>query len=131
MHLIFDDSLKTGITDIDIQHNFLFEAINSLETIDLKSNDLLFTLYNIEEYALNHFKTEEEYMYKYKYPDIVEHIIQHKNFSLKYNVLKKEFEEKGLTKECLMKLRFFLSNWIIEHYTTIDVKMAKFIKNCI
>ena len=131
MALVFDESLKTGITDIDIQHNFLFEAINSLENISLleSNDDMWLTLCKIEQFTQNHFKTEENYMLKYKYPDTQEHITQHNSFLDKYTLLKKDFEEEGLSENYLINLRMFLSGWIIDHYTNTDVKMAEFLRS--
>jgi len=126
----FDESLLTGISDIDFQHKFIFQAINSLEDTDTYKDEqnLFFTICEIEEYASKHFQTEEEYMIKYNYPAINEHISQHRDFTEKYLKLKEEFEEKGLREEYLKHLRTFLSEWIIKHYTTIDVKMAAFLR---
>jgi len=131
MAINYDDSLLTGIRDIDIQHKLLFDAINSLEDLEEKESteDLWFVVCNIEEYASVHFKTEEEYMFKFRYPETDEHVDQHREFLEKYNVIKQEYEEKGLTKEYFQNLKNFLKEWIIEHYSNVDLKMAMFIRN--
>jgi len=133
MTLIFEDSLLTGITDIDIQHEFLFDAINSLEDFicNKNGNDLWFTLCNLEEYASKHFQTEEEYMLKYNYPEMDEHVEQHREFSKNYTLIKKDFNENSIDENYIISLKAFLENWIVQHYTELDVKMARFIKNSI
>jgi len=129
MYLKIDENFITGINDIDIQHKFLFEAINNLADFHKNRGNLWSVMCNIQEYASVHFSTEENYMQKYNYPEIEEHIKEHKLFSEKYLVLKKELLEKGMTDEFLEKLRSFLAGWIVAHYTDIDIKMADFIKN--
>ncbi len=131
MGLKFDESLLTGIQDIDIQHKLFFDAINGLEGLEEKQNadDLWFVVSNIEEYARSHFQTEEEYMRKFMYPDTDEHLDQHREFLGKYKKLKKDFEEKGITIDYMEILKVFLEEWIIQHYSCIDQKMAIYIRN--
>jgi len=129
MELKIDENFITGINDIDIQHKFLFEAINSLADFHKNRGNLWSVMCNLQEYASVHFQTEEEYMTKYSYPEIEEHIKEHRLFSERYVALKKELIEKGMTDEFLGKLRNFLAGWIVAHYTDIDIKMANFIKS--
>ncbi|MEI8390448.1 MAG: hemerythrin family protein [bacterium] len=128
MLIKFDDSLLTGITDIDIQHKYLFNAINSLEDIDNHEEQLRFAICDIEEYASEHFKTEEQYMAECKYPETEEHIKEHQEFSENYKALQSILDKHDVSDDFLIELKSFLANWIVKHYTEIDVKMAKFIK---
>ncbi len=128
MLIKLDDTLITGIKDIDIQHKLLFDAINSLEN-NSDPEQIWFTLCDVEEYASVHFKTEENYMIELNYPDIDEHVKEHKVFLKKYKVLKDELEKQGASEEFLHKLRSLLVEWIIAHYIDIEVKMAKFLRS--
>jgi len=127
--LKIDDSFITGIDDIDAQHKFLFDAINSLANFNNNRENLWFVICEIEEYASVHFQTEEKYMIDFNYPHIDDHIKEHRAFSKRYNVLKEELTEHGMTDDFLERLRFFLVSWIIAHYTNIDIKMVNFIKS--
>ena len=128
MLIKMDESLITGICDIDAQHELLFDAINNLAAITKNKQDLWFVVEDIKKYAAIHFQTEEKYMREYNYPEIEEHIKEHADFSEKFVILRQELEENGLSENFVQNFRIFLVRWIMNHYTNIDVKMAEFIK---
>jgi len=128
MFIKIDESFITGISDIDTQHKFLFDAINSLADFKKNRSKLWSVICDIQEYASVHFQTEEKLMTELNYPHIDEHISEHRAFSEKYGALKKELIENGMSDSFLEQLRSFLVSWIIAHYTNIDIKMVAFIK---
>lgn len=121
-------NLITGIEEIDIQHLDLFKAMEDFD-YKKKSKEALWTvLMQIETYAQIHFETEEKYMKNFEYPLMEEHIAAHRKFVEDYTVLKKELEKIGLSEKFVENLQRFLLDWIFNHYTDIDTKMADFIK---
>lgn len=122
-------NLITGIDEIDIQHQDLFDAIKELDSKNKNKADLWNILIQIEIYAGIHFDTEEKYMQKFEYPLIEEHITAHRKFVEDFTKLKKDFNKIGFSEKFVEDFQKFLINWLLNHYTDIDVKMADFIKN--
>ncbi len=85
-----------GIIEIDAQHRRLFQIYNNLieamyQGVGVKElgnalNDLL-------EYSVVHFMTEENYMEKYRYPELENHRAIHKEFRDRFYKLHKDFHE--------------------------------------
>lgn len=131
MTLNWDDSLKTGIKEIDEQHKELFGLFNEIRAIPIskdkeKLKELIQALRN---YSLKHFAAEEYYMKTFGY----EHYEYHKFLHEKIN---EEFEKvaaKLLTDEHLMAILptivSFVEIWIQDHYKIADIKMAQFLRS--
>ncbi len=121
-------NLITGIEDIDTQHSDLFYAIKDFDFNKKTEEALWAILIEIEIYTQVHFETEEKYMEKFNYPLIEEHIIEHRLFTKNFTELKKNFDNEGFSKIFVEDFQKFLMDWLLKHYTEIDVKMADFIK---
>ena len=66
MKFIWNDTYQIGLKEIDEQHRTYFDIVNELDSyIHLKKLDdkeiILACMRKLENYALNHFATEEEY----------------------------------------------------------------------
>ena len=74
--LEWDDKYCVGITIIDVAHKGLFgiinKAIHAKEQSDNKK-ELYEVLEEMTKYALGHFKTEEDYMREFNYPEYKYH----------------------------------------------------------
>ena len=128
MIIEFNESLITGIIDIDMQHKNLFDSINKLSQNPGDSSQTWSVLLDIQAYASEHFETEEPCMRQFNYPEIEEHIKEHKKFLEDFKKIKEEFEKTGFAVDFSLKLQSFLAEWITNHYKEIDVKMADFLK---
>lgn len=129
--LVFEESMKTGIRDIDFQHMMLYEAVNSLAGVEPDCPDdkgLWFTINDIQEYATRHFETEEEFMRKCNYPLIKEHAKEHECFIARYSSLKNIIQKENLTGEDVSKLHSFLQEWVSVHYTDNDRHLIEFLR---
>ncbi len=121
---------SVGNDEIDNQHKKLIELIN--KTYDLlSSNEKIEKLNEIiaelEDYAIYHFKTEEEKFEKYQYPNKEEHINEHKEFIKKVKQYKDCIKkEKQIRKFDIFN---FLRNWLHTHIVKKDKDYAKFFKN--
>jgi hemerythrin len=128
--IIWDDSLKTGISIIDEQHEQLFETINKFEKFKESNTGLKEILIELQTYMTRHFITEEEYMRYTEYPDYINHKKAHDKFLDDY----RELIKKNLTNDCILNsglaLTKFAEDWLTEHYTNTDIKMAKHIRSC-
>ena len=127
-------SLKTGINEIDEQHQILVEMINEAnvklrETVEKDHVERM--MRDLMNYALYHFDTEEELMVGNDYfgmrPDEAEkHSLEHRNFS--DTVANLHHDLKKGTPVHREDLMIFLNNWLVNHIQNTDMRLADFIK---
>jgi hemerythrin-like metal-binding protein len=127
--LNWDESKSVGFAAIDEQHKVLFGIFNTLcramdtgqewPTVNRAVTELL-------DYTVTHFRDEERLMRYYNYPDIVRHLAEHAAFLDKVGQFEfgKMMRDPGLANEIFM----FLTDWLVEHISTVDVDMGKFIR---
>ena len=130
MTISWNDNLKTGIHDIDEQHQQLFETINKLEKFKESNIGLKDVLVELQTYMLRHFKTEEEYMRYTNYPDYTAHKNAHDKVLEDYREIMKKDLATDFALNPRMELTTFIEDWLTDHYTNTDVKMADYIRNC-
>jgi len=81
--ITFWNELSIGNSDVDHEHQQLLEIYNDL--VDLiqqkKSRDDFARILSLmTDYSLIHFKKEEDYMRRFSYPKLVEHVNYHKSY---------------------------------------------------
>ncbi len=83
----------------------------------------------LQRYSLEHFRTEEEYMFKYEYPGTDEHIRCHNTF--RENIIKvKEFIQRHPTSsEALQLVESIMVRWYLDHIQGVDQQFASFLKD--
>ena len=120
---------EVKIDEIDQQHRKLFSMINELFASMKEGRteaSIVETVNGMLDYTQYHFKTEEDYMIKFKYPGYKRHKKEHDKFVNEvlefYNKLQKG--EQGVTLEVLV----FLKDWIINHINGIDRKYVGLFK---
>lgn len=132
----WDNAYSVKIPLIDEQHKKLFlisEKIHSL-FLDFKNDNskdkqvLLESLFELIQYTNYHFTQEEKLMHSYNYPDIDEHIKEHKSF-IKYLNNMDYYNNVENFEEVLENLIAFLSKWIFSHIMNTDFKYSDFLKN--
>ena len=119
------EEYKIGVEYIDEQHNKLFELANQAYLVlkDDYSLDKYDKIVNIveelAEYAVFHFKSEEEYMESINYKGLAAQRIEHEKFV-------KTIDETDLRHidenqdEGLRKILNFLNDWLTEHILKSD-----------
>jgi len=126
----WDDSFSINMPEIDGQHKKLLDIINELHDSLLtngnreSSSVTKNALQSLKDYAWNHFRFEEEYMRKIKYPDLENHAELHLNFYMQILEYIKE-EKKGkpaLTSEIMQSAM----SWLRTHLLSEDQKFAGF-----
>ena len=125
----WNDSLSVGIEDIDDDHKRLLSFyIRMVELLQGEANTEEFVniLTEMTNYALVHFKTEEDYMESISYPKLKEHKEIHEEYRLKVALFNANYFNVNSTspREVLM----FLKNWWLNHIKTHDTEYAKFAK---
>lgn len=123
----WDDSLSVNVKEIDEQHKKLVDLINKLTDAMSagKAKQILGNILNeLASYTVIHFKTEEKYFDKFKYPFTISHKKEHNDFIKKINDFKRDFESgKALLSVEIMK---FLKDWLIKHIKGSDKKYSEF-----
>jgi hemerythrin len=120
------DEYETGVPIIDEQHKHLFEIgnnayelLNNTLTID-KYDKIIHVIEELRDYAVFHFKYEEEYMLSINYKKFLSHKVEHDEFI-------KRVDEVDLTlidesqNEYILSLLQFVYKWISEHILVKDL----------
>ncbi|AET70337.1 hemerythrin-like metal-binding domain-containing protein [Desulfosporosinus orientis DSM 765] len=116
---------EIGVELIDKQHQHLLEIGNSI--YDLLENYLLADKYDkiveiineLREYTKYHFKTEEGYMLKIKYPKYFDQKNEHDDFIAKIDEINLNDVDENQDKY-IRDLLMFVFNWTIEHILKKD-----------
>jgi hemerythrin len=107
---------------IDIQHQaFVFilnKLLDSLNEIDKMKVGLKEVFDGIEDYATNHFATEEKYFCDFHYAEKDQHILLHKNFIKKMEEFRLLYEEDKIS--TAFNLADFLEDWLFNHIQNVD-----------
>lgn len=75
------EEYSVNVKEIDIQHQKMLQLVNNLHSAveaRIGKNDLKDLLVELVEFTRMHFSTEEKYMKKYDYPELVKHHKEHK-----------------------------------------------------
>lgn len=123
------DKYHFSVEIIESGHKKLMKIIGDAVKARQHNNDpeeIADVLYEMTQYALNHFKAEEKYMQKYEYAEYELHKKEHKGFMLKIvdycnRTMKRDYD---ITDELLE----YLSQWLINHIKRSDKKFAEAIK---
>ena len=122
---IFKDEFRTGIDSIDQEHVKLFEiADKAYETlmddfIPDKYDYIVEILQELTDYAVFHFKNEEEYMMSIRYKKFISHKAEHEEFIDKISSYDLS-EVDDRQKEVILELLEFLNDWLIHHIVEND-----------
>ena len=131
----WNEKLSVNIESIDSQHKMLLNMINNFyEEIhkihegasDKTLNDLRADLIEkMKNYAVDHFRTEEEYFLKYNYPDYENHKKEHDDFALKVIDIEERFKKGELILST--ELTDYLKDWLFDHIQDSDQKYSSFL----
>ena len=128
----WDESLATGIDEIDEQHKSLIKKMNELSEAIGEEGDKKMAVEIIEfmeDYGQTHFETEEKYMKKYDFNRLSIQREAHEKFTKNVESVKSRIEEEGLTDDVVNDVNEYLINWFMNHIKTEDKKFSKFMKN--
>lgn len=120
--LIWTEDFSVGVEQIDEQHQRLIRMINRLVAephAKTQSETVSDLLYNMTKYANEHFTTEEAMMRQCNYPQIEEHISQHRAYRKKIVAFCTATMNHVETVPDAML--HFLSEWWTDHVRTSDM----------
>jgi len=123
------DDFMIGIPEIDMQHRSLINSLNKLiEKYDANPGEIKEILDFLVDYVLLHFETEETLMEKYNYPDMEEHVKEHRAFTKDINKFMDDFIMLGPSPEMEKRIEEGLVSWIENHILNVDKKMGQYLK---
>lgn len=124
------DEYKIGVTQIDEQHEKLFEICDraySLLKNELyldKYDKIVLILEELKEYTVYHFKFEEEYMKEIGYKKFFSQKVAHDDFIEKINNINlKSVDQKQ--DAAIIDILDFALKWIEQHILNEDKKIAE------
>ena len=127
----FDDSLRTGFTDIDDQHRLFLDMLGELSeriAAGQHRQGLLDAFQGMRAYAEGHFADKEALMTRYAYPALGAHQRLHATFTDMVRDLEGRLGEgPGLLS---LETLEFLGNWFIGHIRNEDQRFAVHARAC-
>lgn len=118
------DDYLIGISEIDQQHQYLFELVN--ETLAHQELDnVKLSLMKLYKYTREHFNAEEKLMQKIAYPEYQHHKKAHDKLLAQLNETSEAVHDKSLD---LNELNHFLTDWLSKHILKADAEIGIFMK---
>lgn len=119
----WEDKYSVGVSIIDEEHKKLIDIINNViaaKQHNNNQNELLKTLNEMVEYANTHFKTEETYMIKFRYPEYQYHKEEHLDYTNKTLAYQSRVVSGDL--HVATEILEYLKSWLVEHIQRTDKK---------
>jgi hemerythrin-like metal-binding protein len=124
----WSESISVNNYEIDKQHKYLIQLTNNLIlNSNAKVNSAIIgeSLQNLLKYTKDHFKAEEELLYKHNYPKLEEHKKEHKKFLLQIICFIKDvLHGKSTVTEEMIN---FLVDWLLNHTSVHDQDYKSYI----
>jgi hemerythrin-like metal-binding protein len=128
--LEWKEEYSVGVKLFDDQHKNLLSYLNKIFGIFNDSGskeEVEKLLEDLEQYAMTHFKTEEEVFDKYKYYGSEFHNQEHRLYESKINDFRAKFHasDEKVNTEVLE----FLADWLMGHIQGTDKEYKRFLNN--
>ena len=125
MNLVFDDSMKTDVSEVDAQHKAMFKMINEFQDSCRQSvsRQKLIELFDfLNGYVMEHFLYEEAYMESISYSELEVHRKKHALLTDQAKQFEAKLKQESIDEEGFMEFNNFLSKWLIDHIIVEDTK---------
>ncbi len=126
----WDKSFSVNVSKIDEEHKYFILIINNVIAEKQKNNkyeSISDALNGMTQYAISHFKSEEEYMLKLDYPEYHQHKDEHKEFLMTTVGFCQMVS--GRDYNIIDDLCEFLEKWLAKHIQETDKKYTEFFNN--
>jgi hemerythrin len=110
---------------LDDHHQKLFTVLNSVyENVmnSLEGDSVLPTIDELSAYTRYHFATEERYMREKGFPEIEDHVAEHRKFTHTIEALRTGYHNNDL--EITSELIVVLGEWLLHHVIKEDRKYS-------
>lgn len=128
-HFLWKDNFNIGVEEIDGQHRLFLGYVNECYDAACRDNQspvTADTIIGLKAYADRHFRFEENVMREKGYPDLENHIKEHRFFETQVAELENIYA--GISKKSIESLLQFLRDWFLTHILEHDKKLAAFLK---
>lgn len=125
------ETYNIGVDEVDQQHQELVVKLNEFldACIQQKGKEkIMETLAFLRDYTVEHFRSEEEIMLKYNYPEYAEHKKDHDDFVASVLELEASIQNQGATVVTTLKLNRTLTDWLLSHISKSDMKIGQFLR---
>ena len=127
---IFGENIYTGVRFMDAQHKALFLFIDKFVSRlvrDSTQGDVNKVLAFLEKYSQKHFKDEESFMEKSRYPKIVNHKGEHQSFINTLKELKLALKPENYS-SLIEGIYTAVAEWLIKHILISDKDFTEYYK---
>ena len=129
-YINLNEIFQVGVEEFDNQHKSLFSIVNEVFQIVFEGKNKEAAgdvLARLMDYTVMHFRSEEEMMKKYGYPDYESHKKQHDILASRVHEMYLNFQTDGaaINEETLG----FLVKWVLHHIAKVDKEYAPFLKS--
>ncbi len=126
----WDEGLSVNIRSIDDDHKRIIDLINELDAA-LTENSCSVKLPGIFdkllEYVFTHFRREEDYMQRIKFPGLKRHQLLHEKLTSRLIQLKCQMDSRE-TEFLSLELSEFLRNWLLNHIAMEDLQIKAYLE---
>jgi hemerythrin len=123
MKLEWQDSYRTGETEIDSQHRALFEDVAKVLAAQDR-DELLHCTLELVRNTQAHFVYEEKVMRRIVYPEINSHFKQHTDLMSKVTSFSERVANGAVNNADVEE---FIIGWLLDHIKSSDAKLATYI----
>ncbi len=128
----WNDELNTGMAEIDLQHQELIKRINSFLKACMKEprdyRQLFGTFSFLNDYVIEHFDLEEKLMLEHQFPQIENHLKDHKGFRQWVDQASARLEKREFPEDLVMEANYRLVEWLTLHIRNRDRNMTNYLK---
>ena len=128
----FTDDFLIGVDQIDNEHRRLFELVNEAANLlmrnDINRSDVNTILMELDEYAVLHFRHEEEYMKEINDPELPRQQEMHQQFVDKLKEINQGDKNTQDDKETLVNIVKFVARWLFTHIISSDTMIGVYQK---
>jgi hemerythrin len=126
----WSSSLRTGVDEIDEQHQELFRRaerlVRALESGDRSEVEPV--LHYLADYVVSHFACEERCMAEAEYPGLQAHRDQHLRFTDDFRAMEREYQRKGPTPLVALTVHEWLGEWLRRHIGGSDQELGRWLQ---
>ena len=124
---LWNSNLLIGVEIIDRQHHELVEWLEDLiNTIKVgkEKPKIIETVFFIQNYTINHFATEEEFMHKIEYEETEIHKALHVEFKQTMQEVKSKVLKNATSPNSVLLVEGEMVKWYVNHILQADKKIG-------
>ncbi|MFC1960769.1 bacteriohemerythrin [Chloroflexota bacterium] len=130
--ITWDDSILTGVPEIDGQHKELVEKYNEFSAVMsnrmLRMDQASEMLDFLQFYTVWHFEREEELFERYNCPAAAANKKAHAQFIKMFGQFYEQWQAQGLDSALVQATYTELGNWIANHIRHMDTQLQPYVK---